>query len=134
MDGEPLKGGLSSYTQLFEEVFPFYLSIGMSYEQFWYKDPHLVVPYRKAHELRRQQRNQELWLQGAYFAHAINATVGNMFSSKSTRKVDYPTEPLPITENEIAERREREAREKMEKIKASFISAALRVNKDMPKK
>ena len=104
----------------------------MTYEQFWYRDPALVISYRKAHELRNQQRNQELWLQGMYVAHALNATVGNMFAKKSAKRIEYPAEPLPITAKDAEERKERAAREKMERMKASFISAALRVNQQMP--
>ena len=118
-----------TYTEIFEEVFPYYLAIGMSYEQFWYKEPKLVRAYRKADEIRRRKTNEEQWLAGMYTADALRATVGNMFSKGSNYK--YPTEPRPITRSEIEARKEREQKEKIEKIKAAFIAKALKVNKNI---
>lgn len=37
-----------AYTDAFNRVFPYYLSIGMTYELFWEKDATLVEHYRKA--------------------------------------------------------------------------------------
>ena len=99
----------------------------MTYEQFWYKEPKLVRAYRKADEIRRRRMNEEQWLAGMYTADALSATVGNMFSKGNKHK--YPSEPRPITRSEIESRKEREQREKVEKIKATFISKALDLNK-----
>ena len=112
-------------TAVFEETFPYYLAIGMSYEQFWNEDPWLAKAYRKADEIRRRRINEELWLSGMYTADALASTVGNMFSKKKYR---YPSEPRPITMMEIEERKERERRVKAEKIKAAFTARALSVN------
>ena len=100
----------------------------MSAEDFWYGDSWLARGYRKAHEMRRVQRNQELWLEGVYFMHAIEATVGNMLAGKKSRKAKYPEEPLPITQIEAREREERKAQEKMERMKARMIQRALDIN------
>lgn len=116
-----------TFTDIFEDVFPYYLSIGMTYDQFWYDEPRLVRSYRKADELKRRRMNEELWLAGMYTADALSATVGNMFSKK---KQKYPSEPRPITEIELRERKERERNLKMEKIKAAFTARALSVNKN----
>ena len=115
-------------TEIFEEVFPYYLAVGMTYEQFWDGAPDLVVAYRRADEIRRRRINEELWLNGMYTADALASTVGNMFSKK---KYKYPVEPRPITPLEIQERRERERKAKMERIKAAFTSKALSVNQRM---
>lgn len=106
-------------------MFPYYLVIGMTYEQFWDGDPSLVISYRRADELRRRRMNEELWLAGIYTSEALASTVGNMFSKQ---KYHYPSEPKPITRDELAERQERERQAKMEKIKAAFTAKALRVN------
>ena len=118
-----------SMTDVFEEVFPYYLAIGMTYKQFWYDRPELVVAYRRADEIRRRRMNEELWLNGMYTADALNSTVGNMFSKGQKNR--YPSEPRPITMSEIEERRERERKAKEEQIKARFMSRALNVNKNM---
>lgn len=115
-----------SFSEVFDEVFPSYLSMGMSYEQFWLEDPCLVKAYRKADDLRQKRENLFLWLQGIYVAEALQATVGNMFSKG--KKHEYPSEPLAITRSEIEERREREQKARMERIKAAFTARALSVN------
>lgn len=116
-----------TYTEIFEEVFPYYLAIGMTYNQFWEEEPKLVRAYRKADEIRRRRMNEELWLNGMYTADALASTVGNMFSKGNKHK--YPVEPRPITRMELEERKERERKAKVEKIKATFIARALDVNK-----
>ena len=126
-DGEVIEKSPRTYTEVFEEVFPYYLAIGMTFKQFWIDDPNLVKAYRKADEIRRRRMNEELWLNGMYTADALAATVGNMFSKGNKNK--YPSEPRPITRNEIEERKERERQAKVEKIKATFMTRALDVNK-----
>ena len=116
----------SSFTEIFDNVFPYYLAIGMSYELFWEAEPSLAVTYRKADSIRRRQKNEELWLNGIYTAEALASTVGNMFSK---RKYNYPAEPKPITKDELEERRNREQKAKMERIKAAFTARALAVNR-----
>lgn len=115
-----------TFTEIFEEVFPAFLAIGMTYEQFWEGDPALVRAYQKAEKIRHRRMNEQLWLSGVYVAEALTATVGNMFSKGNKHK--YPSEPLPITEEEILERKERERKAKMERIKAAFTTKALGVN------
>lgn len=69
--GDTTTAPFYTYTEKFNELFPYYLSIGMTEEQYWDKDSRLVVSYRKADELRMTRKNQELWLQGAYFYEAL---------------------------------------------------------------
>ena len=80
------------------------MSIGMTYDEFWNQDVAMVRAYRKAHELKRRQQNETLWMQGLYVRDALLATVGNMFADKSSKKNEYPTEPYPVTVEQIAEK------------------------------
>lgn len=116
---------------IFEEVFPFYLSIGMTYEQFWEGKPSLVVFYRRANDLRRKERNQELWLQGRYIYEAIGsfAEILPAFPKKGAKVHPYMEEPYPITVAEAMYRKERKEKERMENIKQRMISRALELNK-----
>ncbi len=59
--------------------------------------------------------------------HSLNATVGNMFAKKG-QKIEYPSEPIPITAAEVREKREREDRLKMERMKAAFAARAQQFN------
>ena len=110
-------------------MFPTYLAMGMTYEQFWDGDACLVKAYRSADSIRRRRRNEEMWLEGIYMVEALSATVGNMFAKGA--KHQYPQEPFPITVEEQQERKEREQKAKMERIKAAFTAKALAMNAQM---
>ena len=84
------------------------MSIGMSYDEYWYGDPERLKFYIKADELRLKRKNQEMWLQGLYthIAVADLVPVINPFS-KEHKARPYLKEPIPITEKEKAEYEER---------------------------
>lgn len=92
-------------------ILPYYLAIGMPYDLFWNGEPELTKVYRKAHEFRTEQRNQEMWVQGIYVLRAFQNVIekfGQAMSGKSGGKVtEYPQEPLPFTENERKAAKER---------------------------
>lgn len=90
--------------------------LGMTYEEYWQKDPWLVVCYREAHELRREMRNQEMYLQGMYNFEGVNAAIGRLMtamSGKGGEPPKYPERPYPITKREQDE-------EKKLKIQATY--------------
>ncbi|MEG1683711.1 MAG: hypothetical protein RR295_07765, partial [Oscillospiraceae bacterium] len=74
---------------------PYYLSIGMTYEQYWMEDPFLVVAYRKADKLRFERRNYEMWMQGLYTYEAICdvAPILQAFAKSGTRAIPYRDKP-----------------------------------------
>ena len=127
-DGE-ITSPRQSFTAFFDEIFPAYLAMGMTWAQFWLEEPELAIAYRKAELIRKRRRNEELWIQGAYVADALSATVGNMFSKGE--KHSYPAEPYPLTEDEQRERRERAEKARMERLKAAFIAKTLQMNARM---
>jgi hypothetical protein len=94
--GEP---STKSYTEIFNEAFPYYLSIGMSYELYWHGEPNLVKAFREADEMRVDRMNYEAWLQGLYVYQAVGALypVFNPFS-KQKKAEEYLKEPIVITE------------------------------------
>ena len=91
-----------TYTEQFYEAFPYYLSIGMTYEQYWDGDPSLVKYYRRADEFRIERKNQELWLQGMYVYEAICdvAPILQAMAKKGTKASPYPEKPYAITEKQ----------------------------------
>ena len=106
-----------TYTDKFYEVFPYYLSIGMTSEQFWEGDCTLVKYYRKAEEVRNEKRNQELWLQGMYIYEAICdvSPILHAFAKKGAKPHPYPSKPYAITEKQIRQEREEKERKIAEK-------------------
>lgn len=133
MDGDE---GLTrqSYFEIFEQLCPYYMSIGMSYDDFWHGDVWMVKAYRQANELRDKKRNLEFWQQGVYFFEALcDASPLFRFSMKNgtISAEPYPKEPFPITAAEVREREEREARKKEERLKAEFALFAEQMRKQM---
>lgn len=102
----------------------------MTYEQFWYKDPHLVRAFAKAEEYRIRKRNQELFLQGQYIYEAIGAFVEILpaFPKKGAKVRPYLSEPYPLTELEKQEREDRKQKAKMEAMKQRMFARALSIN------
>lgn len=113
----------TTYTEQFYKVFPFYLSIGMTYDQFWNEDCCLTKYYRQAYELKKKQKNEELWLQGMYIYEALCdvSPVLHAFAKKGTKPLKYPVEPYPLSEKEVNERKERDERHKVEMMKQRLI-------------
>lgn len=108
----------NSYTTRFYEVFPYYLSIGMTPEQYWDGDPWLAKYYRQADEIRRKRKNQDLWLQGMYIYEALCdvAPILQAFAKRGTKATPYPDHPYSLTVKEREE--EKKLQEKRERDKA----------------
>ena len=121
----------NSYTEKFYDVFPFYLSIGMTPEQYWDGDPSLPKYYRKAYELQRKRRNEDLWLQGMYVYEALcdASPLLQAFAKKGTKAHPYVDHPYSITsEDRKEEEKLREQREK-EKAKQYMLGKMASINK-----
>ena len=106
-----------TWGQIFDEMFPFYLSIGMSADEYWNQKPKLAIAYRKAHQLRMQRWNFEAWMENKYTKAALQASVGNMFIEKGKTPFEYPSEPYPLTEEEAEEQHKR----RLEKQEQEFM-------------
>ena len=61
------------------------------------------------------------YIQGAYVADALMATVGNMFAGKTSKKHEYPDKPYVLN---TEEQRETEA-ERQRKLLASQLTLAM---------
>ena len=59
------------------EWFPYYLALGMTYEQYWRSDPYLTVYYQKAKKMKFDYDNQMAWINGMYIYDAVSAIVFN---------------------------------------------------------
>ena len=82
-------------SEVFDEAFPNYLAMGMTYEQFWEMDSTLVIPYRKAYQIQQEQANHLAWLQGMYIYEALCdvAPVLNAFAKSGTKVRPYSEKP-----------------------------------------
>lgn len=105
------------YTEIFNKKFPYYLSIGMTEEQYWDSDCCLVKFYREAEEIRRERFNQEAWLQGMYIYDALAriAPILHAFAKKGTKAQPYVEEAYPIGKNKMEDAQLKKERAKSQK-------------------
>lgn len=75
----------------------------MSYDEFWNGDVELARYSREAWRLGREVRNQELWLQGAYFYEAMldAAPMLHAFAKKGTKPTPYRDAPFEIFQKKV---------------------------------
>lgn len=105
-----------AYTEVFERLCPYYMSIGMTYDEYWNGANELPRYYRKAEELRMEKNNYEAWLQGFYIYEAFcNASpLFHAFAKKGTKPIPYPERPHALTEDEKERDEEMEEKKVME--------------------
>ena len=76
-----------------EDVLPTYMVIGVSEEKFWDSTPEELKPYLKAYELKKKEKDNDMWQMGIYVMSAVQAVVQkSLFGRKS--KAEYLKEPL----------------------------------------
>ena len=114
------------------QIFPTYLAMGMTYDEFWRGPVWYVESFRKACEEKRKQEEWARWRQGAYIYDALLRVAPVMRASLGKSRVEpgkYPDEPWPMTEEEVEEREERKRRENYRKMLAKFEVDAAREKK-----
>ena len=126
MDDERV-GGCSSEAQaktigqFIVDQCPYYLSIGVTWDEYWHGDYTRLPYYRKAYALKREETNQKLWLQGVYFLRALGCIVSD--------EEPYPSEPLPLTKEAVEEQAERQKRIEIDNARAYMEAAMHNINK-----
>lgn len=101
MGGKEVDTTPPTIEEYFNKLFSYALTLGMSYEEYWFYDPYLLVNYIEADEIKTRRFNEKLWLQGLYNHIALNTSLSNAFSKNSHAK--YPESPFPITKQEQEE-------------------------------
>ena len=111
---EPKKVEHFFLTKEFNKCCPFFISIGMTYEQFWYGDPTIADAYLEAFKLKEQREAEKIkwttWEQGLYVYEAICDV------SPVLRAFSKATKPLPYPDRPYGENREEDI-EKDKKVK-----------------
>lgn len=123
-----------TYTEQFISHLPFYLSIGMTYEQYWNDDCCLVKYYRKAFEIQQDRINERLWLQGAYIYQALGAMLPALRPMSKEPPKDYLSEPYPRTEKQVREKKQMDEKKKYDNNKAIMDSLVVGINKSFEEK
>lgn len=95
----------SSFADLADELCPYYMSIGVPYNEYWHGDYTQLAYYHKAHKLTMERKNYIAWLQGAYIYDALCAVspVLHAFAKGGTKPLPYLEEPYKIKEEKDPE-------------------------------
>lgn len=113
----------------FEEVCPYFISIGMTYEQFWYDDISLTKYYQKAFELKEKREaikdKWARWEQGLYIYEALCdvSPILRAFS-KAKKPLQYPSKPYgleDIQQNKEQNEVQKEKKQEVEKLRAQIF-------------
>lgn len=97
--------------ELVKELAPWYMSIGIGYDEYWHGDPERLPFYREAETLRRRRENEMMWLQGLYVYRAIGAFAPVLVSFPAKNaKVGKYGDVIPLTEEERKEQELAQAR------------------------
>lgn len=121
--------------EIFQEALPVYLSIGMSYDEFYNKDCCLVQAYMKAHQLKQKYNNTNMWIQGLYFYDVLCrvSPIYNIGAKAGTKPIPYIEEPYALNEEEQRQIDEKKAKAEMDKMKAQMEYRASIINKRFSK-
>lgn len=84
--------------------------------------------------MQRSRINEQLWLQGLYIYDAILDVAPALRAMGAKPPEKYPDEPYPITDKEIELRKEKQARERQEAIRAKAEAFAAQFNQSIVKR
>lgn len=120
-----------THTEIFEECFPFYLAIGMSYAEYWEGDSKLAQYYRKANRIKQEEFNNNAWLQGLYVYDAISTALHNSlrgFGKQKPPAKDYAKQPYDLyKKNKTEQEKAKEVEIEQEKA-AAWMENFVRLN------
>lgn len=104
-----------------------YLASGMTYEEFWEKESWLVVSYREAEKIRKEEKNYFAWLGGIYTLQALQTGIPVVLTGivkQSVKLPEFPERPIDFAKSNEEERE----RKKMEVNRAKMQAIAEQFN------
>ena len=118
-------------TEIFEECFPFYLAIGMSFAEYWEGDPKLTQYYRKAYSIKQDEINNNAWLQGMYIYDAVSTALHNALRGMGKNKPpakDYAKQPYEFKNKAKTEAEKAKEVEIEQEKAAAWMENFVRIN------
>lgn len=89
-----------SVSDMLDYLCPYYMSIGMSYDEYWHGYAYAHLYYEKLYKIQQERLETErdycAWLTGLYTYEAICdvSPILHDFAKKGTKPVPYSKEPL----------------------------------------
>lgn len=108
--------------EVFDELCAFYMSIGVSYDEFWFGDYTRLKYYVKAWELKQERDSEEanfrLYLAGLYNFNAFSSVIGTfawgLGGKRGSKPEGYLEAPIAFTENEKRAEKERNTKKTLD--------------------
>ena len=113
---------------VFREACPYYLNMGMTYEQYWDGDTDAHKIFRAAKRLKVHEKNRDMWLQALYFYEAMIDVAPYVKAFSKSKPHPFRDEPYDLFEEERAARMEREEQERYEQMKEKVAAFAKAFN------
>lgn len=80
------------------------MAIGMTYEQYWEGSPYMIKAFEKAHDLRNQIKNQEMYIMGHYVFDALTVAFSNFhLDGKKHNFNKYLKQPYDLEKQMVTE-------------------------------
>lgn len=117
-----------SVVEIFDDQCAYYISLGMTYTEYWDGDAMMPRFYRQAEELKRRRENFNAWLQGAYVYEAIRDLAPSINPLTKARSKPYRDTVIPMLPSEIKEHEEKKKKERYEENLARFKGLAQQIN------
>ena len=114
-------------SQKFDEMCPHFLSIGMTYEQFWYGDVTMTKDYLKAYKIKAKRENEieqwNIWKQGMYIYEALCdvSPILHAFSKSGTKPLQYRSKPMMEEIKDVKTEKEKQIEIENERLKARIF-------------
>lgn len=113
----------TSLTKIFEHECPYYMSYGMSLDEYWYGDAYLVKFYRDAYKLKIRYDDVFMWKQGMYIYEALCdvSPILHAFSKKGTKPLQYRSKPMCEEIKDMKTEKEKEQDVRNARLKAQIF-------------
>lgn len=129
-------------SKIFRDVFPHYMVMGMSAEEYWDGDPWLAKAYRKAYKIRIESEektaDRNAWRIGEYIRNALASVpiTVNGFAPKGHTMHPYPEKPMTMLADEQKREENKKKQEENKQIlaQAMFHAFAEKMNKGIRKR
>lgn len=116
-------------TKEFEKICPFYMSIGMTYQEFWFDDLDLPKYYLKAYKIKEKREIEEMewtvWEQGLYIYEALCDVSPILRPFSKAKPLPYPEKPFFLGEEDKKQEQKKKELKKKEKEKVDLMRAQI---------
>ena len=102
-------------TEKFEEMCPYYMAIGMTYDQYWRDDVTMPIMFRRAYKIKQEEIKWQIWEEGVYTYEALCkvSPVLHAFAKNGTKPLPFSSEPYGIKAFRQEEEKEKKKQEQL---------------------